>query len=69
MKFNKMIIYPAENMNIKDEILMSYIIFTVTVTMIITGSAVDGLTLLVLLAGIWLISKEARRGLIWSKQL
>ena len=56
-------------MDIRDEIMISYILFTVTVTMMITGSAADGLTLLALLAGIWITSKEVSGNVIWSKQL
>ncbi len=44
----------------KDEIMFSYILFTVTVTIIITGSAADGLILLALLASIWIISNEIK---------
>ena len=44
----------------KDEIMLGYILFTVTVTIIINGSAVDGLILLTLLASIWIISTKIK---------
>ncbi len=44
----------------KDEIMLGYILFTVTVTMIITGSSADGLILLASLAGIWIMKKEIK---------
>lgn len=54
-------------MNIKDEIILSYIVFAVTITMLVTRSAIDGMILLTILASIVLISKEAMNGVLWSQ--
>lgn len=45
-------------MNVKDEILFIYIFGSITTTILITGSAIDGLTLLIIVGGIWIISTE-----------
>jgi len=56
-------------MNIKDEIILMYIFASITVTMLITGSAEDGLTLLVIASGIWLILNEMSDKIRWTGEL